>query len=49
MKLPVSTIPAVEDKIVVFEEPYVMDSLMPQYALAGEVVVSELKTRQYRG
>ena len=31
--VPVSTIPAVVDRIVV--EPYLMDSLIPQYWLAG--------------
>ena len=36
--LPVSTIPAVVDKIVSLA-PYLMDWLIPQNSLAGEVVV----------
>ena len=35
--VPVSTIPAVVERMVVV--PYLMDSLIPQYKLAGEVVV----------
>ena len=37
---PVSTIPAVSDRMVV--DPYLMDSLMPQYSFAGEVPVMGL-------
>ena len=37
---PVSTIPAVSDRMVVV--PYSMDSLIPQNSLAGEVVVRGL-------
>ncbi len=43
--VPVSTIPAVSDKIAVFAVPYVMLSLMPQNSFAGEVV-AERKIRQ---
>lgn len=42
--VPVSTMPAVLSRIGVFEEPYVMDWSMPQNSLAGEVVVSGLKS-----
>ena len=38
--VPVSTIPAVSDRMVV--DPYLMDSLMPQYSFAGEVPVMGL-------
>lgn len=38
--VPVSTIPAVLDRMVV--EPYLIDWLMPQYSLAGEVEVMGL-------
>ena len=40
LNAPVSTIPAVVDKMVVV--PYLMDWLIPQYALAGEVLVMGL-------
>ena len=39
--VPVSTIPAVVDRMVV-EVPYRMDSLIPQYSLAGGTVVQLL-------
>ena len=38
--VPVSTIPAVVERIVVV--PYLMDSLIPQNSLEGEVVVAGL-------
>ena len=43
--VPVSTMPAVVSRIVVFEDPYVIDWSMPQNSLAGEVVVSGLRMK----
>ena len=41
--VPVSTIPAVVDRMVV-EVPYVMDSSIPQNSLAGAVPVTGLSS-----
>lgn len=42
--VPVSTIPAVVDKMLV-EVPYWTDWLMPQNSLAGEVLVIPLRSK----